>query len=157
MTTDSISIAFPPFRLEVTTGTLWRGRRQQRLRARAAVVLQYLAERPRQVVSKHDLLTALWQDTTVSEGVLKTYVWEIRRALGDPLNKPRFIETIPRRGYRFIGPVQSPESKVQSLQSGRQHFQSAIRLAPPSGGNPQLLWLVATPNSHSSIAIWTEP
>jgi DNA-binding winged helix-turn-helix (wHTH) protein len=113
------------------------------------MVLQYLAERPGQIVSKHELLSALWQDTTVSEGVLKTYVWEIRRALGDQLHKPRFIETIPRRGYRFIGPVQSPESKGQSLKSGRQHFQSAIRLPPPSGGNLQLLWLVEIPNSHN--------
>ena len=81
------------------------------------MVLRYLAERPGELVSKQDLLTALWPGTTVSEGVLKTYVWEIRRALGDQLHKPRFIETIPRRGYRWVAAVQSPGSKVQSLKS----------------------------------------
>ena len=123
MTIDSLSIAFPPFRLEVTTGTLWRGKQQQSLRAQAAMVLQYLAERPRQVVSKQELLTALWPKTTVSEGVLKTYVWEIRRALGDRLDKPRFIETIPRRGYRFVRKVVSSQHSVVSRDEGARDWR----------------------------------
>ena len=117
MVIESPHIVFPPFRLDVSHGSLWRGKAQQRLRSQAAMVLRYLAERPGELVSKQDLLTALWPGTTVSEGVLKTYVWEIRRALGDQLHKPRFIETIPRRGYRWVAAVQSPGSKVQSLKS----------------------------------------
>jgi DNA-binding winged helix-turn-helix (wHTH) protein/predicted ATPase len=120
MTTDSMSITFPPFRMEVLTGTLWRGKQQQRLRSQAAMVLQYLADRPGQVVSNQELLTALWPKTTVSEGILKTYVWEIRRALGDQLHKPRFIETIPRRGYRFVGKVVSSQQSVVSRKEINQ-------------------------------------
>ena len=112
---SSSCIVFPPFHLEITTGQLWRGEQLLRLRPQAAAVFQYLLERPHQVVSKDELFAALWPGVTVSSSVLKTYIWEIRRALNDQQQPARFIETIARRGYRFIGPVQSPASRVQSL------------------------------------------
>ena len=127
MNPDSVSLTFPPFRLEATTGILWRGKQQQRLRAQAAMVLQYLAERPGQLISKQELFTALWPDTTVSSGVLKTYVWEIRRALGDRQQKSRFIETIPRRGYRWVAASAAPVSGSTFQVSGSQIEQHSAR------------------------------
>lgn len=83
-------------------------------------MLRYLSEHAGQIVSKEELLTALWPRMQVSRGVLKTYVWELRRALGDQQQQPRFIETLPRRGYRWIAllitdsqPLQSSRFKVQ--------------------------------------------
>lgn len=72
------------------------------LKPKALAVLRYLAERPRQLVTKEELLDRFWANMHVGDAVLKTHMAEIRRALGDALKAPRFIETAHRRGYRFI-------------------------------------------------------
>src|SRR5688572_19353002 len=71
------------------------------LRRRPMAILRYLLERPRQLITKDELLDRLWADEHVSEGVLKTYFSEIRKALGDSAQSPRFIETaqINRTSY----------------------------------------------------------
>src|SRR6185295_8341192 len=74
------------------------------LTPKAFAVLCRLVEDGGQLVSKQELLRAGWGKTHVSDGVLKVIVLEIRRALGDDPVAPTFIETVPRRGYRFIGP-----------------------------------------------------
>jgi len=91
-------LCFPPFEFDLATGTLWQGTRSYRLKPQAAAVLRYLVEHTGQVVSKDELLTALWPDVRVGVGVLKTCLWEIRQALRDQPQAPRFIETLPRRG-----------------------------------------------------------
>ena len=65
-------------------------------------MLEYLASRPGRLIKKSELLDALWPDTFVADGALKVCIREIRRALGDDAQAPRFIETAHRRGYRFI-------------------------------------------------------
>ncbi len=107
-------LSFPPFRLEIATGALWRGKRRLHLKPQTAKVLLYLVERSGQLVSKTALLAALWPDITVSDGVLKTSVWEIRRVLADQQQPSRFIETIPRKGYRFLRSVQSSQPAPSS-------------------------------------------
>jgi DNA-binding winged helix-turn-helix (wHTH) protein len=122
---------FPPFQLDVGTSLLWRGTRQCRLRPRAVAVLRYLIEHAGQVVSQEELLTALWPGVKVSTGVLKVYVWEIRRALHDRQQRPRFIETLPRRGYRWIAPLSStPLVLSRQLSVVRQQTSP---LTPPLG------------------------
>src|SRR5947207_14480802 len=74
------------------------------LTPKAFAVLRRLVEDGGQLVSKEELLRAGWPKTHVSDGVLKVIILEIRRALGDDPVAPSFIETVPRRGYRFIGP-----------------------------------------------------
>jgi DNA-binding winged helix-turn-helix (wHTH) protein len=107
-------IIFPPFHLEMTTARLWHGEQLLRLRPQAVAVLRCLLERPHQLVSKAELFATLWPSVIISSSVLKTYIWEIRRALDDQQQRPRFIETIPRRGYRFIGKVVSDQFSVVS-------------------------------------------
>src|SRR3954471_2299991 len=68
-------------------------------------VLAVLVERRGELVSKDQLLDAVWPDTHVADGVLKVSIAELRRALGDSASPPRFIETVHRRGYRFVAPV----------------------------------------------------
>src|SRR5262249_6044178 len=65
----------------------------------------YLLARPDQLVTKEELLNAVWAETFVGEAVLKVVIRQIREALGDDPKSPRFIETAHRRGYRFIGPI----------------------------------------------------
>src|SRR5262249_15757099 len=62
-------------------------------------------ENPGRLVTKEELLQAVWPETYVSEGLLSTYIRDLRAALGDDPEAPRFIETVVRRGYRFIAPL----------------------------------------------------
>ena len=84
---------------------LWRGTTALRLRRTSFAVLRYLMAQAGQVVRKEDLLEAVWPATTVSDGVLMVCINELRTALGDPAQTPRYIETVHRRGYRWIGPL----------------------------------------------------
>lgn len=72
-------------------------------------VLVHLAERQGELVSKRDLMDAVWQVEVISDGTLTRAVALLRKALGDNARSPRYIETIPKRGYRFIAPVGKPD------------------------------------------------
>src|SRR5215470_10900386 len=74
------------------------------LTPKAFAVLRRLVEDAGQLVKKDDLLRSVWRDTHVSDGVLRVIILELRRALDDDSEQPRFIETVTRRGYRFIAP-----------------------------------------------------
>ena len=68
-------------------------------------VLKYLVEHAGRLVVPDELLEAIWPDTHVQPEVLRRYILEIRRVLGDQAATPRFIETLTKRGYRFIAEV----------------------------------------------------
>ncbi len=95
-------LVFPPFRLDLSNACLWEGEQEIRLRPKTFAVLRYLVEHPGRVVSKADLLQAVWAETAVSDGVLRGCISELRKALHDSAQTPRFLETIPRWGWRFI-------------------------------------------------------
>lgn len=97
-------VRFGDFSLDLGGERLWYRDEVVALTPKAFAVLRRLVEDGGQLVSKADLLRAGWANTHVSDGVLKVTILEIRRALGDDPAKPSFIETAPRRGYRFIGP-----------------------------------------------------
>src|SRR6516165_7132530 len=97
-------LTFGDFSLDLTNERLWCRDEVAPLTPKAFAVLRRLVEDRGQLVSKEELLRAGWPKTHVSEGVLKVIILEIRRALGDDPTAPSFIETVPRRGYRFIGP-----------------------------------------------------
>ena len=96
---------FGPFRLDPSAGLLRRGDQTVPLAPKAFAVLEYLVQRPGQLVTKDQLLDAAWADVHVGDGVLKFCVREIRRALRDDPRRPRFIETAHRRGYRRQRPT----------------------------------------------------
>jgi DNA-binding winged helix-turn-helix (wHTH) protein/tetratricopeptide (TPR) repeat protein len=98
-------LSFGPYRLDPGDGRLWRGSEPVVLPPKALAVLQYLAERAGRLVSKQELLDALWPETFVEEAVLKVQISEIRKALGDNPRTPAFVETVHRRGYRFVASV----------------------------------------------------
>lgn len=86
-------------------GCVVRNGEELHLRRKSFQVLVYLLERRERLVSKDELFGALWSDTAVTDDVLVQCIKEVRRALGDDPHSPRFIKTVPRSGYRFIGPV----------------------------------------------------
>ena len=96
---------FPPFRLDPTDAQLWRDNERINLRRKTFEVLRYLLDHPGQLVTKATLLDAVWSEVSVSDSMPATCVTEIRRALGDDAKTPRFIETVHRRGYRFVANV----------------------------------------------------
>ena len=101
---------FPPFRLDGVNQCLWRrvnGAEDQRLllTPKAFSVLRYLLERAGQLVTQDELLEAVWSDTYVQPEVVKSHIRDLRKMLDDDPKNPQFIETLPRRGYRFIATV----------------------------------------------------
>jgi DNA-binding winged helix-turn-helix (wHTH) protein len=107
---------FAGFRLDTINLCLWRRGKvgedeRTGLTPKAFDVLRYLVEHAGRLVTQDEILGALWPQSYVQPEVLKHHVLEVRKALGDDPRNPRFIETLPRRGYRFISPVTSgPET-----------------------------------------------
>jgi DNA-binding winged helix-turn-helix (wHTH) protein/tetratricopeptide (TPR) repeat protein len=96
---------FQSFRLDPTNHCLWNGDARVRIPPKAFDVLRYLVENPERLVTQDELLEALWPDTFVNPEVLRKYILDVRRILGDRPDRPEFIETLPKRGYRFIAAV----------------------------------------------------
>ena len=96
---------FHSFRLDTVNHCLWHGEARVSLAPKAFDVLRYLVEHADRLVTQDEILNALWPETYVNPEVIKKYILEIRKALGDPRDKPEFIETFPRRGYQFVASV----------------------------------------------------
>lgn len=94
--------------------TISAGGRVVHLEPKVMGVLAHLAGRAGEVVTKESLLQSVWADAFVTEHVLKVAVSELRKALGDDARSPRFIETIPKSGYRLIAPV-SPAAVMEKI------------------------------------------
>src|SRR5882672_7716324 len=92
-------------RIEPENEWAWCGERRLELTPRAFAVLRYLVEHPQRLITKDDLLTTVWRDAIVSDAALASCIRDLRKALGDSAGAPRYIETVHRRGFRFIGPV----------------------------------------------------
>src|SRR3954471_22169133 len=106
------ALAFGRYRLEPRRG-LMSGGREIKLTPKALALLSYLTERPGEVVNHDELFSALWPDTTVGDAALVTCIQELRSALKDDARQPRYVETLHRRGYRFIGKP-APAEKDQA-------------------------------------------
>ncbi|MFB3922731.1 MAG: winged helix-turn-helix domain-containing protein [Terriglobia bacterium] len=105
-----------------------------RVQPKTMQVLVHLAERPSEVVTKDDLMRAVWADTFVTDDVLTRAISELRRVFGDDSKEPRFIETIPRSGYRLIAPVE------KHLRHPRISSMAVLPFAH-RGGEPELEYL----------------
>ena len=98
-------IAFGHYVLDVDDARLTREGVPLDLPPRAFALLTHLARQPRRLVRKDELLDAVWGHRHISESVLKTVISQIRALTGDDPRAPRIIETVPRRGYRFVAAV----------------------------------------------------
>src|SRR6202040_252502 len=97
--------SFLSFQLDPENHSLWRGEERLQITPKAFDVLCYMVEKAGNLVTQDEILEALWPETYVNPEVLRKYILEIRRVLGDRPEKPEFIETVTKRGYRFIAPV----------------------------------------------------
>src|ERR1043166_2024673 len=95
------TVTFVRYRLEPGVA-LMSGAREVHLTPKALALLSYMAERPGEVITKEELFGAIWPETAVGDAALVTCIQELRKALRDDARRPRYIETVHRRGYRFI-------------------------------------------------------
>src|SRR5215471_2370085 len=106
-----------PWRVDWSNECVWHGDAMVRLPPKAFAVLRLLMEQAGQLVTKETLLEAIWPDAVVSEAALTVCIGELRKALRETAQAPRFIQTVHRRGYRFIGhlpTVTAPAPPVSS-------------------------------------------
>ena len=128
-------VGFGLFQADFQTGELWRSGQKIRLQTQPFRVLQMLLEHAGEVVSREELQAWIWEPgTNVDyERALAGAINKIREALGDSADNPRFVETLAKRGYRFIAPVQviadvAPhESSLRSATKGMSAAQEAPR------------------------------
>ncbi len=107
---------FDGWTLNLQSGELERDGARTRLQEHPLNVLVTLLETPGEVVTREQLIARLWPGTVVDfDTGLNTAVRKLRAALGDTADTPRYIETIPRRGYRFIAPLE------QAVAVGARH------------------------------------
>ena len=105
MVDDVMIYALGPFRLDTRDNLLFRGSEPLALGRRALALLRALVERPGALVSKDALIEAAWPGQAVEESNLTVQIASLRKVLGEVPGGDRWIETMPRRGYRFIAPV----------------------------------------------------
>src|SRR6185436_19275302 len=106
-------VDFGPFRLDASNSRLLRDGKPVALTPKAFDVLRYLTSQPDRLVTKDELLSAVWPDVLVTDASVKVCVREIRKALRDSTKVPKYIETVHRRGYRFIAAV-APAKKEKA-------------------------------------------
>lgn len=105
---------FEPFALDTANECLWHDGQQIPLASKPFAVLRYLVDNPGRLITHDELLDALWPETYVQPQVLRTYVLELRKILNDDARDPRFIQTIPKRGYSFIASVKEASAATAS-------------------------------------------
>ena len=123
---DPVLVRFDAFELDEANALLMRNEQSVTLAPKPFAVLCALARKPGCLVTKNALLDLVWGHRFVTESVLKTAISEVRAALGDDPREPRYIETVSRRGYRFIAATigassQRPPALERKVAAGRDH------------------------------------
>jgi DNA-binding winged helix-turn-helix (wHTH) protein len=124
----SPSIRFGPFAFDAATGEVTRNSRPIALRPQSVRILQYLLAHPGQLATREELQGELWAAGTFVdfEHGLNLCIHEIRAALHDDATRPRYIETLPRRGYRFIATIDDgvttpPAAPIETARQRADH------------------------------------
>jgi predicted ATPase/DNA-binding winged helix-turn-helix (wHTH) protein len=168
-----VRLRFGEFELDEANAWLLRGGKAVGLAPTPFSLLCALARKPGTLLTKDALLDAVWGHQFVSESVLKTAISDVRTALGDNPREPRFIETVPRRGYRFIavqaavpaaGPAPAPEPSIGVSGSpvpepapfvGRTDAVARLQRAwgQACGGRRAMVWVAGEPGIGKSTLV----
>ncbi len=152
-------LSFGLFEIDLQSGELWKAGFRIKLQGQPFKVLAILLEKPGHVISREDLQSRLWgKDTIVDfDHSLGSAINKIREALGDSAENPRYIETLARRGYRFIAPVgvveAHPEALADPLPNGRTSGTLVLPpgfSTPPSGTPTTEAPATEPPSTHST-------
>jgi DNA-binding winged helix-turn-helix (wHTH) protein/Tol biopolymer transport system component len=162
-------IRFATFEVDLDSGELRRNGLKLKLSGQPFQVLAMLLERPGTIVTREELQKRLWPDTFVDfDHNLNAAINRIREVLGDSAESPRFVETVPKRGYRFIAPVESPSPQTDqtvvanAVETSRKpqnriHFRLAILTAVVLvAGLLAAVWIIFTrPPSTPKVVRFT--
>jgi DNA-binding winged helix-turn-helix (wHTH) protein len=136
-------LCFDCFELDEADARLARAGEPVALAPKPFAVLCALASKPDKLVTKNELLDAVWGHRFVTESVLKSAISEVRAALGDDPKQPRYIETVSRRGYRFIAaPVSFSTQRTAAVE----------RTSAGGPGHPALAALTALCRGDAALA-----
>jgi DNA-binding winged helix-turn-helix (wHTH) protein len=156
-----------PFRLDAETDTLFRDGEPVSLGRRAVALLRVLVEKRGIPVSKNALMDAAWAGLTVEESNLAVQIGALRRVLGEEPSGDNWIETLPRRGYRFVGPDSArdqgavaaasqaanfPVASVPGTQRrARRHERRSVATSPRSPLSSRRLQAVGCPPTRRTL------
>jgi class 3 adenylate cyclase len=154
---SSLQWRFADFRLDPGNACLWRGTQPIALTPKAFDVLQYLITHPDRLVTKDTLLDAVWPETAINDAVLRIAIGELRRALGDAAQAPRFIATVHRRGYRFVAPVAEHTEEVPGPASPVPPVVPQTPLASPEAERRHLTVLFCDLVNSTTLAGHLDP
>jgi predicted ATPase/DNA-binding winged helix-turn-helix (wHTH) protein len=148
-------VAFGPFRFFPNERLLERRGAAVPIGARALDLLVALLERPGTVVSKTELISSIWPDVTVVEGVVRVHIYAIRKALGEGVNGARYISSVAGRGYCFVAPVHRGVSApdVGELSPGSD-ASLRVPVESQSGLPPALSRMVGRNEVVQSLGEW---
>jgi DNA-binding winged helix-turn-helix (wHTH) protein len=158
---DRPILHFGPYQLDPSNARLWRETQPVRLTPKAFQVLCHVVERPGQLVTKEELFQAVWADTVISDATLTSAIQEIRKALQDTPKNPQYLETVPKRGFRFIGEVVSSQQEESQKANGKNIEQAeglkleAVRL--PSFSPSSLEPTAYSPSQDSVLSTQHSP
>jgi TolB-like protein/DNA-binding winged helix-turn-helix (wHTH) protein/Flp pilus assembly protein TadD len=149
-------VRFGAFELDPISGELLKHGMRVRLRDRPFQLLLALIERPQELVTRKELQERLWHgDTFVEfEKGLNNAISRLRETLGDTADNPRFIETVPRRGYRFIAPVDKPIEKPVDAPASLAAIEQHATLTPATTARGAWKWLAIAGISVAAMVAW---
>ncbi|MGH9874300.1 MAG: winged helix-turn-helix domain-containing protein [Pyrinomonadaceae bacterium] len=152
--TKKTLLYFGGFTLNLERRGLYRGPERVRLTSKPLETLIFLLENPGRIVEKQELLDAVWKDTFVTEDTLVHAIREIRRVLGDDKEDPRYIQTVPRQGYRFVGELTAAEPVSVSAAIAQDISVLPVSVTRPGRKIPRWFWVAAAVFALISIPIW---
>ena len=113
-------VHFGPYQFDPTNACVWRGKQAIPLRPKAFAVLQHLLDHAGQLVTKDELFETVWSGVYVTDSALKECIREIRKTLSDKARTPQYIETVHRRGYRFVGEIKEQPTVAREQPRPKQ-------------------------------------
>jgi DNA-binding winged helix-turn-helix (wHTH) protein len=117
---------FGPFTLDAGSFAVLRGDTPVPLPPKLVDLLRYLVVRPSTLVSKEELFQSLWPDVVVTDNALTQAVSDLRQALGDDRSNPTYIQTVAKRGYRFVAPVEVVDAEPAPGRARRRRESSSL-------------------------------
>src|SRR6516225_6162135 len=133
---------FQAFRLDTANQCLWRGQERVPIPPKPYDMLRYLVENPGRLVTQDEFLAKLWPEIYVNPELIRKYILDIRKILGDRPDKPEFIETVTKRGYRFIASVVDEDAITPTSPAAIEDGVETIRSGPEGATRKLNLWKV---------------
>ncbi len=159
METPSLIFRFGPFEARTCAQELSKNGTAVRLRGQPFAILELLVSRAGEVVTREEIRQKVWPvDTFVDfEHGLNTSIKKLRQALCDSATEPRYIETLPRLGYRFIAPVETTVEAKAKRPTERRSTGSRRRLSTSTcGATSSVIWLVSGSSAGFPFASWSD-